>query len=92
MDEKEVDILVVGTGAGGLTAAITAHEHGADVLVVEKSDKIGGTSATSGGGTWVPCNHLMAKQGQSDTRDAAISYMKACIGEDVLGRTAGGLC
>ena len=83
MDEIEVDVLVVGTGAGGLTAAITAHEQGADVLVVEKSDKVGGTSATSGGGTWVPCNHLMVEHGQSDTRDAAITYMKACIGDDV---------
>jgi len=88
MEIHEVDVLVVGTGAGGLTSAITAHEHGADVLVVEKSDKVGGTSATSGGGTWVPCNHLMEKHGQSDTRDAALTYMKECtegiVSEDRL--------
>ncbi len=83
MENVDVDVLVIGSGAGGLTAAITAHEHGANVLVVEKSDKVGGTSATSGGGTWVPCNHLMEKHDQSDTPDAALTYMKACVGDDV---------
>lgn len=83
MKTHEVDVLVVGTGAGGLTAAITADDYGADVLVVEKSDKVGGTSATSGGGTWIPGNHLMQKHGQSDTREAALTYMKACVGDDV---------
>lgn len=83
METKDVDILVVGTGAGGLTAAITAHEHAAEVLVVEKTDMYGGTSATSGGGIWIPCNHLMEKHGESDTEKAALAYMKACIGDDV---------
>ncbi len=83
METHEVDVLIVGTGAGGLTSAITAHEYGANVLVVEKSDKVGGTSATSGGGTWVPNNHLMTKHGESDSREASITYMKACIGDDV---------
>lgn len=83
MHNTEVDLLVVGSGAGGLTAAITAAHHGADVLVIEKSDLIGGTSATSGGGIWIPCNHLMAKHGQSDTPEAAREYMRACIGDDV---------
>jgi len=83
METHEVDVLVVGTGAGGLTSAITAHEYGADVLVVEKSDKVGGTSATSGGGVWVPGNHLMKDHGESDSREDALTYMKACIGDDV---------
>lgn len=83
MSEHIVDFLVIGSGAGGLTAAITAHEFGANVLIVEKSDQIGGTSATSGGGIWIPCNHLMATHGQSDTPEAARTYLKACIGEDV---------
>lgn len=80
---EEVDILVVGSGAGGLTAAITAHEMGAKVLVIEKSDLYGGTSATSGGGIWIPCNHLMEKHGQSDTPEAALTYLNACIGDEV---------
>ena len=83
MDSIEVDVLVVGSGAGALTAAITAHEQGANVLVVEKSDMYGGTSATSGGGIWIPCNHLMAEHGQSDTPQAALTYLKECVGADV---------
>lgn len=83
MEEMNVDVLVVGSGAGGLTAAITAHEHGAKVMVVEKSDMYGGTSATSGGGIWIPCNHLMAEHGETDTPEAALNYLKACIGDDV---------
>ena len=83
MKTLEVDVLVIGTGAGGLTSAITAHEYGADVLVVEKSDKVGGTSATSGGGTWIPCNHLMKSHGESDSREAALTYMKECTEGDV---------
>ncbi len=83
MQTLEVDVLVIGSGAGGMTAAITAHEHGADVLIVEKSDQYGGTSATSGGGIWIPCNHLMGAHGQSDSREDAMTYMKECIGEDV---------
>ena len=79
----DTDILVVGSGAGGLAAAITANTKGADVLVVEKSDLYGGTSATSGGGIWIPCNHLMAKHGESDTSEAAETYLKTCIGDDV---------
>ena len=83
MDSIDVDVLVVGSGAGALTAAITAHDQGGKVLVVEKSDMYGGTSATSGGGIWIPCNHLMAEHGQSDTPEAAFEYMKACIGDAV---------
>ena len=83
MDSIDVDVLVVGSGAGALTAAITAHDQGGNVLVVEKSDMYGGTSATSGGGIWIPCNHLMAEHGQSDTPEAAFEYMKACIGDAV---------
>lgn len=83
MDSIDVDVLVVGSGAGALTAAITAHDKGGDVLVVEKSDMYGGTSATSGGGIWIPCNHLMKEHGQTDTSDAALTYLKACVGDDV---------
>ncbi|MGB0907486.1 MAG: FAD-binding protein [Maricaulaceae bacterium] len=83
MEEISVDVLVVGSGAGALTAAITAHDHGGEVLVVEKTDLYGGTSATSGGGIWIPCNHLMAEHGESDTDEAAFTYLKACIGDDV---------
>lgn len=83
MNSIDVDVLVVGSGAGALTAAITAHDQGGKVLVIEKSDMYGGTSATSGGGIWIPCNHLMGAHGESDTPEAALEYLKACIGDAV---------
>jgi len=83
MDSIEYDVLVVGSGAGALTAAITAHDNGGNVLVVEKSDMYGGTSATSGGGIWIPCNHLMEVHGETDTPEAALAYLKACVGDKV---------
>jgi 3-oxosteroid 1-dehydrogenase len=55
-------VLVVGSGCGGLTAALTANiSNGSEVLVIEKSNLIGGTSATSGGVIWIPDNHLAEK-------------------------------
>ena len=51
--DKEVDVLVVGSGAGGLMTALVAAQGGAEVLVVEKDRLWGGTSATSGGGIWI---------------------------------------
>ena len=47
--DLEVDALVVGSGAGGMAAALTAREEGLDVLLVEKTDRIGGSTAISGG-------------------------------------------
>jgi 3-oxosteroid 1-dehydrogenase len=54
------DFLVVGSGAGGMTAALAAHQLGMQTLVLEKSACYGGTSALSGGVVWIPNNHLMA--------------------------------
>ena len=56
------DVLVVGSGGGGMTAALVAKDHGADALVVEKGAVYGGSTAMSGGGIWAPNNHLMKKQ------------------------------
>ena len=83
MKTVEVDLLVVGSGAGGLTAAIVAHDQGARVLVVEKTELYGGTSATSGGGIWIPCNYLRDEQGRPDSREAALQYLTACAGSEV---------
>ena len=57
--QTEIDILVIGAGAAGLTACIAASEAGASVEIIEKSDKLGGTGAISGGIVWAPNNPLM---------------------------------
>jgi succinate dehydrogenase/fumarate reductase flavoprotein subunit len=72
----DADVVVVGSGGAGLTAAILAHDHGARVVVIERSDKIGGTTAVSGGAIWVPCNDHMAQAGATDSRDEALAYCK----------------
>ena len=74
--DYEFDVVVVGSGSGGMTAALCAHDLGQSVLVIEKSDQYGGTTAISGGGVWVPCNHLMAGAGGSDSYDDALTYLK----------------
>ncbi len=81
--EFDTDILIVGSGAGALAAAVTAAHGGASVLVVEKSDVYGGTSAMSGGGIWIP-NSLNAKKlGKEDSAEDAVLYMKTVIGDQV---------
>ncbi|GAA0995624.1 FAD-binding protein [Acrocarpospora macrocephala] len=79
--DKVVDILVAGSGAAGLTAAITAADAGLDVLVVESTAKWGGTTAISGGGLWMPVNPLMVRAGVADSREEALRYMQEAIGE-----------
>src|SRR3990172_3499554 len=74
--DKEVDVVVVGSGGGALTAAILAHDNGAKVLVVERSDKVGGTTAISGGGIWIPMNQHMEEVGATDSREDALIYAK----------------
>ncbi|WP_349616971.1 FAD-dependent oxidoreductase [Azotobacter salinestris] len=70
------DVLVVGSGAGGLSTAITAKKHGLDVLVVEKEEYFGGTTAFSGGVLWIPGNHLARASGVQDSREAARTYLQ----------------
>lgn len=79
-DGLTYDVIVVGSGAGGMVAALRAHDLGLSVLMIEKANQYGGTSATSGGGIWVPCNDKMGAYGISDSIDEALAYMKACNG------------
>ncbi len=74
---KSVDLLLVGSGAGALTAALRAAKAGADVLIVEKSGHWGGTSATSGGGIWIPNSHLAKVAGAADSPAEAFQYVRA---------------
>ncbi len=70
------DVLVIGSGAGGMAAAITARHHGLDVITVEKDAYFGGTTARSGGWLWVPCNDPAIKSGVKDSIDAARTYLQ----------------
>ena len=82
--DQEVDVLVVGSGAGALTAAVVAHNEGCkNVLVVEKSDQYGGTSAMSGGGIWIPNSHYARADGVKDSAEEALTYLKSVIGDEV---------
>lgn len=74
------DVIVVGSGAGALSAAIFAADQGKSVLVVEKSDKYGGTSALSGGGIWIPNNDYFKAKGGGDSYAKAMTYLKASTG------------
>jgi len=71
----ETDVLVIGTGGAGLAAALAASHGGAKVVVIEKSDKAGGTTAVSGGVLWIPTNHHMHACGIADTRAEALTYI-----------------
>ncbi len=77
MSAAEVDVIVLGTGAAGLTAAIIAHEHGARVGVFEKAATVGGTSASSGGQIWIPNNPHQRAIGRADSREDALRYLMA---------------
>lgn len=71
-----VDLLVMGSGAAGLTGALRAAALGLDVLVVEKSPVWGGSAAMSAGALWVPCNRPMRAAGLADDEDDALRYLK----------------
>nr|WP_170312845.1 3-oxosteroid 1-dehydrogenase [Prescottella subtropica] len=83
MSKQEYDIVVVGSGAAGMTAALTAAHQGLSVVVVEKAAHYGGSSARSGGGVWIPNNEVLARDGVTDTVDAARTYLHSIIGDVV---------
>src|SRR5262245_33707831 len=72
----EVDLVAVGSGLGGLAAAISAVDLGRTALVLEKAPRLGGVCAYSGGEVFVPCNHLQRAAGVQDSREAALAYLR----------------
>lgn len=77
MTAIEVDVICIGSGGGGLAAAITAHDHGASAMVVERSDQVGGVTAYSMGEVWIPGNHLAAAAGIQDSAESGYRYVKS---------------
>ena len=74
--DQEVDVLVLGTGAAGLTAALAAYDFGAkEVLILEKFGMLGGTSAMSGGMVWIPMNDQQAGAGIDDSYEEVVEYI-----------------
>ncbi len=78
--DLEVDVVSVGSGLGGITSAILAHDMGCSAVVLEKAPKLGGVCAYSGGEVFVPCNHKMAQEGAEDTVEAGLDYFKFLAG------------
>ncbi|MBD1549406.1 FAD-dependent oxidoreductase [Roseibium aggregatum] len=74
------DVLVIGSGAAGLSAAITAAFHGLKVIVAEKANYFGGTSAWSGGWLWIPCNPLAVRAGIAEDIEAPRRYLRSELG------------
>ena len=79
--DLEVDLLVIGTGAAGLSAALTGTAEGLKVLALEKTDYIGGTTAYSAGTCWIPNNHFQKQDGIDDSRQKVERYLDAIVGD-----------
>ena len=88
----QTDVVVVGAGAAGLLAAVAARRLGHDVLVVERSGAVGGSTATTDGALWLPANDLMGRAGlPSDTPAEALGYLDALatpVSAVIAGRRA----
>jgi len=86
MDEAKfdevADFVIVGSGGGSMAAALYLDSIGKKPLILEKTDKFGGSTAMSGGILWVPNNHLLARDGIEDSHEAGRTYMDATIGDD----------
>ena len=80
--ETDCDLLVIGSGAGGLSAAVTAAWHGLEVIVAEKEPVLGGTTAWSGGWMWTPLNPLAQRAGIVEDREAPWTYLRHVLGNN----------
>ena len=77
----QFDVMVAGSGAAGLTAALTAAHRGLRVVVIEKAGTFGGSTARSGGGIWVPGNEVLRRAGVADTEEQARAYLAHVAGD-----------
>lgn len=80
--DETADLVVIGSGGGALAAALTAVRAGLSVIVLEKGDRFGGSTAMSGGILWLPGNPLLRRAGDDDTIEAGRTYLDSLIGAD----------
>ncbi|NLE99324.1 MAG: FAD-binding protein [Propionibacterium sp.] len=76
------DVVVAGSGAAGMATALGAADRGLKVLLLESTGRWGGNTSMSGGGMWLPNNPLMQRDGAGDSREEALEYMEATIGDE----------
>src|SRR5262245_4060474 len=79
--DKSVDLVIAGSGGGGLVAAIAAIDEGLEPLVLEKQAIVGGSTGLSGGILWLPNNPLMRAEGISDSHEEGLAYLEAVVGD-----------
>ncbi len=84
---EQYDWIVVGSGAGSMCAALLMKTAGCNVVILEKTEKIGGSAALSGGVAWIPCNTVMKEAGLKDSFGDAMTYLNACAGSPSRGST-----
>ncbi len=77
------DVVVVGAGGAGMTAALAAAHQGLDTVLIEKSSYFGGSTARSGGGVWIPGNYALVAAGQADDPEESKRYLEAIVGDVV---------
>jgi 3-oxosteroid 1-dehydrogenase len=77
------DVVVVGAGGAGMTAALAAARQGLDTVLVEKSQWFGGSTARSGGGVWIPGNYALVDAGEADEPEQAKRYLDSIVGDVV---------
>ncbi|MFC9551887.1 FAD-binding protein [Rhodococcus sp. NPDC056960] len=81
--DREVDLLVIGSGAGGMTAALAGAARGLDTLLVEKSGVYGGSTALSGGALWIPNSPILVREGRADDPGDVRKYLESIVGDSV---------
>ena len=80
--DESVDFVIVGSGGGSMSASLYLKSIGKEPLVLEKTDKLGGSTAMVGGLLWIPKNHLLARDGIDDSHEAGRIYIDATVGND----------
>src|SRR6478735_5650844 len=80
---ESVDVVVVGAGGAGMTAALAAKSRGLETVLIEKSSYFGGSTARSGGGVWIPGNYALKKAGQDDPLENSKLYLDSIVGDVV---------